>query len=49
MEYVSRIRVDGDRITLTDIMGAEKTVIGKLTLADLTGAVVQIDCEEPAD
>lgn len=44
MEYVSKIRINGDEITLTDVMGEEKTVMGKLTLADLTGAVVKIDC-----
>ncbi len=43
MEYVSKIAIDGDKITLTDVMGDEKTVYGKLTLADLTGAVVKID------
>ncbi len=44
MEYVSKITVNGDQITLTDVMGDEKTVAGRLVLADLTGAVVKIDC-----
>ena len=43
MEYVSRISIDGDKITLTDVMGQERTVIGTLTFADLTGALVKID------
>ncbi len=46
MEYVSKITVDGDRITLTDVMGEEKTVLGTLKLADLTGGTVQIECQE---
>ena len=43
MEYVSKIVVNQDQITLTDIMGEEKTIKGTLKMADLTGAVVQID------
>ena len=46
MEYVSRIKVDDDRITLTDVMGEEKTVRGYLKLADLTGAVVRIELKD---
>ena len=46
MEFVSRIQVDGDRITLTDVMGDEKTVTGTLKLADLTGGTVQIECRD---
>lgn len=45
MEYVSKIRVNGDQITLTDVMGEEKTIQGSLALADLTGGVVKINCE----
>ena len=44
MEYVSKIRIDGDEITLTDVMGEQKTITGTLELADLTGAVVKIKC-----
>lgn len=44
MEYVSKIRVDGENITLTDVMGEEKTIQGTLVLADLTGGKVQINC-----
>ena len=28
MEYVSKIQVEGDQITLTDVMGEQKTVQG---------------------
>jgi predicted RNA-binding protein len=46
MEYVSRIEVKGSQITLTDVMGDTRTVEGTLSLADLTGGVVRIDCQE---
>ena len=44
MEYVSSINVDGNQITLTDMMGDKKTFTGSLKFADLTGAVIRIDC-----
>ena len=44
MEYVSAISIDGDDVTLTDLMGEKKTFKGRLTYADLTGAVIRIDC-----
>lgn len=44
MEFVSKIQVAGDMITLTDIMGDEKTIQGSLIMADLTGGVVKINC-----
>ena len=43
MEYVSKILIRGDEITLTDVMGEQKVVTGTLVMADLTGAVVKID------
>ncbi|MDO4322433.1 MAG: CooT family nickel-binding protein [Lachnospiraceae bacterium] len=46
MEYVSRIEINGNQITLIDVMGDTKTVEGTLALADLTGGVVRIDCQE---
>ncbi len=46
MEYVSKIRIEDDQITLTDVMGEEMTVRGYLKLADLTGAIVQIELED---
>ncbi len=44
MEYVSAINIDGENITLTDLMGEKKTFKGSLKFADLTGAVIRIDC-----
>lgn len=44
LEYVSKIAVDGNRITLTDVMGEQKTVEGTIALADLTGGRVEINC-----
>lgn len=44
MEYVSKIQVDGEKVILTDIMGEERTIQGKLVLADLTGGIVRINC-----
>ncbi len=44
MEYVSRIDVDGNRITLTDVMGDTRTVEGTIAMVDLTGGVVRINC-----
>ena len=46
MEYVSRIEVNGDQITLTDVLGDTKTVAGTLAMADLTGGIVKIDCRD---
>lgn len=34
-EYVSGIRAEGDKITLTDIMGAETVVFGTVKSVDL--------------
>ena len=45
MEFVSGISVDGDKITLTDVMGDQTTVEGKLVMVDLTGGVVKIACQ----
>ena len=45
MEYVSKIQVEGDQITLTDVMGEQKTVQGTLAMADLTGGVGKINCQ----
>lgn len=43
MEYVSSLSIDGDTITLIDMMGEKKVIRGSLTFADLTGAVLKID------
>ena len=44
LEYVSKVEVHGDQITLTDVMGEQKTIEGTLAMADLTGGVVKINC-----
>ena len=44
MEYVSSFTINGDTITLVDMMGEQKVIRGKLTFADLTGAILKIDC-----
>lgn len=44
LEYVSKIAVDGNNITLTDVMGEQKTIVGSIALADLTGGRVEINC-----
>ena len=44
MEYVSSFTIDGDTITLVDMMGEQKVIRGKLKFADLTGALIRIDC-----
>ena len=44
MEYISRLDVDGNKITLTDVMGDTKTIEGSIVMVDLTGGVVKINC-----
>ena len=44
MEYVQTLSIDGDTITLVDMMGEQKVIRGKLKFADLTGALIRIDC-----
>lgn len=44
MEYISRIDVDGNKITLTDVMGDTKIIEGSIVMVDLTGGVVKINC-----
>ncbi|MCD7736708.1 MAG: CooT family nickel-binding protein [Lachnospiraceae bacterium] len=46
LEYVSRIDVEGTRITLTDVMGDTKIIEGTIAMADLTGGKVQINCAD---
>ena len=46
LEYVSKVEVHGNQITLTDVMGDQKTVEGTLAMADLTGGDVKIDCQD---
>lgn len=44
LQYVSKIEVNGKLITLTDVMGEQKTVEGAIVKADLTGGRVEISC-----
>lgn len=44
LEYVSKITVNGNHITLTDVMGEQKTIEGTIASADLTGGRVEINC-----
>lgn len=44
LRNVSRIDVDGDKLIIRDIMGDEKTVVGKLLMIDLGNGLVEIDC-----
>ena len=43
LSYVSGISVDGDEITLTDMLGAKKIISGKLKSVDLTRNVILIE------
>ena len=45
LEFVSRIEVHGNEITLIDIMGDTRTVEGTISMVDLTGGVVKINCQ----
>ncbi len=42
-EYVSELRAEGDRITMTDIMGAETVVFGRLKSVDLVQNQIVIE------
>ena len=44
LQYVSKIEVNGNQITLTDVMGEQKTVEGTIAMADLPGGRVEINC-----
>ena len=46
--YVSEINISGDTIVLTDVMGEEMEIKGRLKYVDLTGATVIIDTSEAA-
>lgn len=42
--YTSMIEVDGNKITLTNVMGEQKVVEGTIKMVDLAGGVVEINC-----
>ena len=43
--YVSSIDIDGDKITLTDVIGARTEITGSISYVDLTGGVVIIKAD----
>ena len=45
-EYVSGVRAEGDKITLTDIMGVETVVFGTLKSVDLVANQIVIEGAE---
>lgn len=45
-QYVSRVDIDGSKITMVDVMGAETVVTGTLVSVDLVKNQVIIDCSE---
>ena len=42
---VSRIDVDGDKITIRDIMGDERGIEGRILMVDLANSLVKLDCQ----
>ena len=46
LQYVSKLEVDGENITMIDVMGEQKTIRGSIRSVDLTGGCVVINCEE---
>ncbi|MDR1496552.1 MAG: CooT family nickel-binding protein [Clostridiales Family XIII bacterium] len=44
-EYVTGVRVNGDQIVLTDIIGNDVTVRGGITNIDLVKNVITIDAD----
>ena len=45
-DNITKIIVEGDTITLLDIIGEERKVEGKISMVDLTKSVVIIDAAE---
>ena len=44
LKNVSKIYVEGSQVRLVDIMGAEVVVEGTISVVDLTGSVVKLNC-----
>ena len=42
---VSRIDVDGDKITIRDMMGGERVIEGRILMVDLANSLVKLDCQ----
>ena len=46
LKNVSKILIDGDQITMYDIIGQEMKVTGALTEVDLANSIVKIRCTD---
>lgn len=42
---VSRIDVDKDQVILSDIMGEQQIVKGRILMVDLANSIVKLSCE----
>ena len=42
---VARIDVDGEKLTLRDILGDERVVEGRILMVDLANSIVKLVCE----
>ena len=42
---VSRINVEGEKLILRDIMGAERDVEGTILIVDLANSIVKVKCD----
>ena len=45
LRNTSRIDVDGEKLHLTDIMGDEREILGKILMVDLANSIVKIECD----
>ena len=45
LKNVSRMDVDGDKITLRDVMGEERVVTGSIVMVDLANSIVKLNCQ----
>lgn len=45
MQNVARIDVDGDTVTITDIIGDETKIQGRILMVDLANSVVKLVCD----
>lgn len=45
-QYVEKIEIDGNNITLIDVMGMRIELTGRLSQVDLTGGTVIIEKED---
>lgn len=42
---VAKIEVDGNKLTLRDIMGDERIVEGRILMVDLANSIVKLACD----